>query len=249
MGGPHSFVCVPAPSLASYVYWSSLERNFFDGKTADFVFMLLCGSCSLLVSPFVCACGCVLRVCVCVDAPSPRKHTNNPPPSSSPFTSLLQVLGCFVQVPFLGYSLVFMVVYIWSRHNLAQIVPVLWFAIPAPWLPYFLAVFSLMLGGSPTIDLLGILVGHLYYSFREVLPKYLTNSHDATWLPTPAILCVSVLSPPCFYRERERRKEEAAERVQRKEEKKVRISAHVDVLICLFFSSTRDCHPSLVLLS
>ena len=127
-----------------YVYWSSLERNFFDGKTADFVFMLLVGSLMLLL------------------------------------------LGCFIPVPFLGFSLVFMVVYIWSRHNSTQIVPILWFAIPAPWLPYFLALLSLMLGGSPTIDLMGILVGHLYYSFREVLPKYLTTSHETTWLPTPA---------------------------------------------------------------
>ena len=99
-----------------------------------------------------------------------------------------QLLGCFIPVPFLGFSLVFMVVYIWSRHNSTQIVPILWFAIPAPWLPYFLALLSLMLGGSPTIDLMGILVGHLYYSFREVLPKYLTTSHETTWLPTPAFL-------------------------------------------------------------
>ena len=41
----------------------------------------------------------------------------------------------------------------------------------APYLPWVLLGFSLMLGSSPLVDLLGMGAGHLYYFFHDVYPQ------------------------------------------------------------------------------
>ena len=44
------------------------------------------------------------------------------------------------------------------------------FTFTAPYLPWVLLGFSVLLGNSPSVDLMGIGVGHLYYFFDDVFP-------------------------------------------------------------------------------
>lgn len=57
-------------------------------------------------------------------------------------------------------SLTFMMVYVWSRRNKYVNMNFMGlFNFTAPYLPWVLLVFSIMLGHSPKVDLLGLLVG------------------------------------------------------------------------------------------
>mmetsp|Transcript_4468 Transcript_4468/g.6920 ORF Transcript_4468/g.6920 Transcript_4468/m.6920 type:complete len:213 (-) Transcript_4468:417-1055(-) len=75
----------------------------------------------------------------------------------------------FIYILFLGSSLSFMMVYVWGRRNENVRMSFLGlFTFTAPYLPWVLLMFSILLGNSPVIDLLGIVVGHTYYFFDEV---------------------------------------------------------------------------------
>lgn len=52
------------------------------------------------------------------------------------------------------------------------------FVSAAPYLPWALLMFSLLLGSSPVVDLLGMAAGHTYYFFEDVYPK-LTEKRDS----------------------------------------------------------------------
>lgn len=57
-----------------------------------------------------------------------------------------------------------MMVYVWSRrHQYISMSFLGIFNFTAPYLPWVLLGFSLMLGHSPAVDLLGIAAGHVYY--------------------------------------------------------------------------------------
>lgn len=65
-----------------------------------------------------------------------------------------------MSVRFLGPSLSFMLVYVWARKNPYTNLSFLGvFNFTAPFLPWVLLAFSVMLGGSPLVDLLGMLAG------------------------------------------------------------------------------------------
>ena len=73
--------------------------------------------------------------------------------------------------PFLGSSLAFMIVYVWARNNdNVRMTFVGLFAFRAPYLPWVLLGFSLLLGNSLSIDIMGIAVGHLYFFLDGVYP-------------------------------------------------------------------------------
>ena len=73
--------------------------------------------------------------------------------------------------PFLGSSLAFMMVYVWARRNDEMRMSFLGlFTFRAPYLPWVLLWFSVLLGNSPSIDLIGIVVGHLYFFLDDVYP-------------------------------------------------------------------------------
>eukprot|EP01105_Mastigella_eilhardi_P024818 TRINITY_DN6557_c0_g1_i1.p1 TRINITY_DN6557_c0_g1~~TRINITY_DN6557_c0_g1_i1.p1 ORF type:complete len:270 (-),score=61.70 TRINITY_DN6557_c0_g1_i1:69-788(-) len=75
-------------------------------------------------------------------------------------------------LPFLGPSLSFMVVYIWSRRNKHVRMSFLGlFTFTAPYLPWVLIGFGFLLNQDPTYDILGVVVGHLYYYLEDVLPR------------------------------------------------------------------------------
>lgn len=89
---------------------------------------------------------------------------------------LLSTLCCdmFSKIKFLGHPLAFMMVYLWSRDPDNAYIRMSFFGIitfSAPYLPWVLLLFSLVLGNPIEMDFLGIVVGHSYYFFDSVYPK------------------------------------------------------------------------------
>lgn len=80
----------------------------------------------------------------------------------------------FSKVKFLGHPLAFMMVYLWARspENLNVRMSLLGiFPFNAPYLPWVLLLFSLFLGSPIETDLMGIIVGHIYYFLDDIYPK------------------------------------------------------------------------------
>jgi Derlin-2/3 len=106
-------------------------------------------------------------------------------------SSCMLCIAPFVKIPFLSHSLTFMMVYVYGRRNEGVRMTFLHlFTFRAPYLPWVLLGFSFLLGSfSPGVDLLGILVGHIYIFFQDVAPN-MPNSilKDRRLLDTPVII-------------------------------------------------------------
>lgn len=112
--------------------------------------------------------------------------------------SLMILAAPFVSVHFLGSSLTFMMVYLWGRRNEHVRMSFLGlFPFTAPYLPWVLLTFSVVLGNSATVDLIGIVVGHLYYFLEDVYPVIadIRGWRIRRVLVTPVLLYVSILCP------------------------------------------------------
>ncbi|XP_028679803.2 LOW QUALITY PROTEIN: derlin-2 [Erpetoichthys calabaricus] len=99
---------------------------------------------------------------------------------------LMTLFGLFASLFFLGQAFTIMLVYIWSRRN--PYVRMNFFGLlnfQAPFLPWVLMGFSLLLGNSIVIDLLGIGVGHVYYFLEDVFPN---QPGGRKLLVTPSLL-------------------------------------------------------------
>merc|ERR1712157_120150 len=84
---------------------------------------------------------------------------------------IMTMVAPFASVHFLGSSLTFMMVYVWGRRNEDVRMSFLGvFSFTAPYLPWVMLMFSVLLGNPVTIDAIGILVGHMYYFFEYVYP-------------------------------------------------------------------------------
>jgi len=86
--------------------------------------------------------------------------------------ALMTLLAPFLNVHFLGSALSFMMVYVWSyknEHIQMSFLGVINFT--APYLPWVLLVFAVLLGASPVMDLLGLAAGHLYYFLEYEYPR------------------------------------------------------------------------------
>lgn len=98
---------------------------------------------------------------------------------------ILTAAAPFVNIQFLGSSLAFMMVYIWGRrHQYVQLSFLGIFHFTAPYLPWVLLAFSVMLGSSPLVDLLGMGAGHAYYFLEDVYPR-MTGRRP---LKTPSVI-------------------------------------------------------------
>ncbi|KAL7377335.1 hypothetical protein ABVT39_026096 [Epinephelus coioides] len=99
---------------------------------------------------------------------------------------LMTIFGTFVSLVFLGQAFTIMLVYVWSRRN--PNVRMNFFGLlnfQAPFLPWVLMGFSLLLGNSIIVDLLGIAVGHVYFFLEDVFPN---QPGGGRWLKTPSII-------------------------------------------------------------
>ncbi|CAH1448310.1 unnamed protein product [Lactuca virosa] len=122
-------------------YCKLLEENSFRGKTADFFYMLLFGAT-------------VLTTIVLVGGMIPY------------------VSESFAKIIFLSNSLTFMMVYVWSKQNPFIHMSFLGlFTFTAAYLPWVLLGFSVLVGASAWVDLLGMIAGHAYYFLEDVYPK------------------------------------------------------------------------------
>ena len=74
--------------------------------------------------------------------------------------SIMCCVAPFINTPpFLGSSLAFMMVYVWGRRNeLVRMSFLGLFQFHAPYLPWVLLGFSVLLGNSPAVDLMGCLL-------------------------------------------------------------------------------------------
>jgi Derlin-2/3 len=83
----------------------------------------------------------------------------------------ITLVASYTQTHFLGSSLTFMMVYVWGRRNEDVKMSFLgFFTFYAPYLPWVMLGFSVLLGNSVTVDLIGIMVGHAYYFLEYVYP-------------------------------------------------------------------------------
>ncbi|XP_065054971.1 derlin-2-like [Rhopilema esculentum] len=99
---------------------------------------------------------------------------------------IMTIMALFVNIVFLGQAFTIMLVYIWSRRN--TYVRMNFFGLmnfQAPYLPWVLLGFSLLLGNSIIVDLMGIGVGHIYYFLEDVFP---TKPGGKRLLQTPGFL-------------------------------------------------------------
>jgi len=88
----------------------------------------------------------------------------------------MTLIGPFLDIPFFGSSLTFMMVYVWARRNEQVKMSFLGlFPFQACYLPWVQLSFSFLLGGGSMrgvlVDGIGIAVGHIYYYFDDVLPE------------------------------------------------------------------------------
>jgi len=100
---------------------------------------------------------------------------------------VMLILAPLIGLQFLGSSLTFMMVYIWARANPFGRMHFLGlFTFTAPFLPWVLLSFSLLLGGDFVVDAVGIFTGHLYYFIRHVYPRMLPSRPNL--LATPGLI-------------------------------------------------------------
>lgn len=108
--------------------------------------------------------------------------------------AIMTIIAVFVNLVFLGQAFTIMLVYIWSRRN--PYVRMNFFGLltfKAPFLPWVLFGFSLMLGNSVMVDLIGIAVGHVYYFLEDVFPE---QAGGFKILKTPGFLKTLFDAPP-----------------------------------------------------
>lgn len=100
--------------------------------------------------------------------------------------TLMIMLAYFVNLLFLSHPFTIMLVYIWSRRN--PTVRMNFFGLmnfQAPYLPWVLLAFTILLGSSSVVDIIGIIVGHFYYFFEDVFPN---EPHGFRVLETPRFI-------------------------------------------------------------
>lgn len=85
---------------------------------------------------------------------------------------LMIICAFFVNLLFLGQAFTIMIVYVWSRRNV--FVRMNFFGLmnfQAPYLPWVLLGFSVLLGNAISVDLVGMAIGHIYFFMEDILPR------------------------------------------------------------------------------
>lgn len=127
-----------------YHYSTRLETGAFDGKPADYIFMLTFN--------WIC----------------------------------IVITGLLMDMQLLMIPLIMSVLYVWAQFNKDTIVP-FWFGtrFKAHYLPWVILGFNFIIGGSFIDELIGNLVGHLYFF---LMVKYPMDLGGRSFLSTPQIL-------------------------------------------------------------
>ncbi|CDJ51052.1 hypothetical protein, conserved [Eimeria brunetti] len=88
---------------------------------------------------------------------------------------------------FFSGSMINVMTYIWGRRNPNTRLSIFFMPVQAPYLPFLLALLSLLVGWNMADHLVGIAVGHFYYFFEDVYPL-LPTSKGFRIFRTPRIL-------------------------------------------------------------
>ncbi|CAK1551090.1 unnamed protein product [Leptosia nina] len=100
--------------------------------------------------------------------------------------ALMIFCAFFINLLFLGQAFTIMIVYVWSRRNV--FIRMNFFGImnfQAPYLPFVLLGFSVLLGNSISVDVVGMAIGHIYYFLEDVWPR---QARGQKLLKTPNFL-------------------------------------------------------------
>jgi derlin-1 len=77
----------------------------------------------------------------------------------------------FLNLYILGKSLILAIIYYWSRKNPeVQMSYLFGIRFKAIYFPWVLVAFNVVMGGTPILEVIGILVGHLYFFLKDVMP-------------------------------------------------------------------------------
>ncbi|XP_073530740.1 derlin-2-like isoform X4 [Phyllobates terribilis] len=99
---------------------------------------------------------------------------------------IITVFGLLVDLSFMGQAFTLMLVYVWCRRNPYVRINILGIlTVQAPYMPWVLLLFSILVGDSILVDALGIAAGHLYYFLEDVFPN---QPGGMRLLVTPEIL-------------------------------------------------------------
>jgi len=91
------------------------------------------------------------------------------------------VIAYFMQISFLGPTLVFTVIYLWSRKNPESPLNFWGFRFKGIYLPWLYMAMTWIMGGSPIPDLIGIATGHIYFFLVDIMPR----QYNRNFLSTP----------------------------------------------------------------
>merc|ERR1719231_368008 len=89
-------------------------------------------------------------------------------------------------MPFLAQAMLEVIVYLWSRQFATQLISIFGlFTVQAFYFPWVLCAMTVLMGGSPVLNLVGIFAGHVYYFLEDVqgvqlkAPAFLSDYMDA----------------------------------------------------------------------
>ena len=103
-------------------------------------------------------------------------------------SSIFLLAALFLGLEFLSPCLSAMMLYLWTRRNpTVQMNFLEIFQFRAPFLPWFLLLFIVMLGFNPKYDLIGVFAGHIYYYLEDVVPK-IPETENFKLLKPPQVL-------------------------------------------------------------
>lgn len=98
---------------------------------------------------------------------------------------LLLLFSPFSNPLFLSQSLSFAMTYYWGRKSKTTMVELMGlFTLRAPYLPYFYIAISLVLYDDFVNDLFGLIVGHIYFYLKDIIPR-IKNTNGLDLLKTP----------------------------------------------------------------
>ncbi|KEP63057.1 UNVERIFIED_CONTAM: Der1 family protein [Hammondia hammondi] len=88
---------------------------------------------------------------------------------------------------FFSGSMINVMTYIWGRRNPSTRLSVFFISVSAPYLPFVLALMSVLVGWNMADHVIGILVGHVYFFFEDIYPL-LPTSKGCRIFRTPRLL-------------------------------------------------------------
>jgi len=96
--------------------------------------------------------------------------------------SILLIIGYLLHFLVMGMSLISMLIYLWSRKNPNMEMSFMFgLRFKSIYFPWVLVGFSVLLGGNPLPELVGIFVGHCYYFLEDIYP--LTSGYRPLMTP------------------------------------------------------------------